>query len=47
LLVGAGSGALGAYAEAGALSGADVASKDDMYPSSIEPAEDLGVEAFD
>jgi len=47
LLVGAGSGALGAYAEAGALSGADVASKDDLYPSSIEPAEDLGVEAFD
>ena len=46
LVVGAGSGALGAYAEAGALSGRDIA-RDDVYASSIEIAEDLGVEAFD
>jgi len=46
LLVGAGSGALGAYAEAGALSGHDN-SREDLYRTSIEPAEDLGVEAFD
>ena len=47
LVVGAGSGALGAYAEGGALSGQPSADSTDMYPSSIESAEDLGVESFD
>jgi len=44
LVVGAGSGALGAYAEGGALSGQDIARP---YPSTIEKAEELGVEMFD
>ena len=44
LVVGAGSGALGAYAEGGALSGQTA---DDAYASTIERADDLGVESFD
>ena len=44
LVVGAGSGALGAYAEGGALSGQTAA---DAYASTIERADDLGVESFD
>ena len=44
IVVGAGSGALGAYAEGGALSGQTA---DDAYASTIERADDLGVESFD
>jgi len=47
LVVGAGSGALGAYAEGGALSGQPSTDSTNTYPSSIESAEDLGVESFD
>ena len=47
LVVGAGSGALGAYAEGGALSGQSAALRDDAYVSHIEAADELGVESYD
>ena len=47
LVVGAGSGALGAYAEGGSLSGQPSAANSDVYHSTIELADELGVESYD